>query len=96
MSGLIGRREIIRLDTFVDEFDLNHTARLETLALRHFTISAEELETLSEKLTSIRLTELDLFWSFGFTGNLSALFTHSFPRLNTLILNLCLLNSNDL
>ena len=96
VSGLIGRREIIRLDTFVDEFDPNHTARLETLALRYFTISTEEVEILSEKLTSIRLTELDLSHSSGFTGNLSVLFTHSLPTLNTLILNLCLLNSNDL
>ena len=96
VSGLIGRREIIRLDTFVDEFDPNHTARLETLALRYFTISAEEVEILSEKLTSIRLTELDLSHSSGLTGNLSVLFTHSLPTLNTLILNLCLLNSNDL
>ena len=33
---------------------------------------------------------------FGFTGSLSALFTHRFPGLNTLILSKCKLNSNDL
>ena len=34
--------------------------------------------------------------SSGLTGNLSALFTHSFPTLNTLILRWCELNANDL
>ena len=86
----------IKLDLVFREFDLNHTARLETLALRLFTISAEEVEILSEKLTDIRLTELDLTHSVGFTGRLSALFTHSFPTLNTLILSHCKLNANDL
>ena len=84
-----------RLDKLLDGFDPHKTLKLETLALQHFTISAEELEVLSEKLTAIRLTELDLFWSFGFTGNLSALFTHSFTTLNTLILSYCKLNAND-
>ena len=93
VSGLIGRREII---TFVDEFEPHQTSKLEKLTLQWFTISAEELEVLGDKLTSIGLTELDLSHSSGFTDNLSALFTHSFPRLNTLILYKCQLNSEDL
>ena len=86
----------IKLDTFLHGFDSIHTAKLEKLALQEFTISAEELEILSKKLTSVQLTELDLTDSSGFTGSLSALFTHSFPRLDTLKLNDCNLNSNDL
>ena len=78
------------------KFDPNHTVKLEKLRLRWCTISAEELEILSEKLISIRLTELDLTLSSGFIGNLSALFTHSFPRLNSLKLSFCNLNSEDI
>ena len=84
-----------KLDTFLDEFDPQKTVKLGKLALRRFTISAEGLEVLSEKLSSIRLTQLSLT-CLGFTGSLSALFTHSFPTLNTLILSECHLNSNDL
>ena len=86
----------LNIDQFLHEFDPNHISKLEKLTLRYFTISAKELEILSEKLTSVGLTELDLTHSSGFTGNLSALFTHSFPRLNTLILIDCDLNSEDL
>ena len=75
----------IKFDTFLREFDPNDTAKLEKLALRSFIISAEDLEILGEKLTAIRLTELDLRCSSGLTGSLSALFTHSLPTLNTLI-----------
>ena len=59
-------------------------------------VSVEQLKILSKKLTSNRLTKLDLSSSFGFTGNLSALFTDSFPTLNTLKLGKCKLNANDL
>ena len=69
----------IELDTFLREFDLNHTGKLQKLALQSFIISAEELGILSEKLTSVQLTELGLSCSSGLTGNLSVLFTHSFP-----------------
>ena len=96
LSELTLKGEIIRLDTFVREFELNHCVKLEKLALRGFIISAEELEILGEKLTDIQLTELGLSGSFGLRGNLSVLFTHSFPTLNTLILNSCDLNANDL
>ena len=93
---LISSNDNANLDTFLDEFDPHDAAKLEKLTLRGFIISAEGLEVLSEKLTSIGLTELDLNWSFGLTGNLSALFTHSFPRLSTLILSTCNINANDL
>ena len=95
MSGPLGDRGI-KLDTFLCEFDPNHTAKLEKLALWGFNISTEGLEILSEKLNSIRLTKLDLYDSSGFAGNLSALFTHSFPTLNTLILSWCRLIAKDL
>ena len=84
------------LDTFLDELDPHKTVKLGKLTLRGFIISAEGLEVLSEKLTAIRLTELDLSDSSGFTGRLSVLFTHSFPTLNTLILSDCELYSEDL
>ena len=95
VSCLTLRREI-RRDTFLPEFDPNHTGRLEKIALWEFNISVEGLEILSEKLTAVQLTKLDLYYSYGLTGNLSALFTHSLPTLNTLKLKLCDLNANDL
>ena len=70
----------VRLQKFLDEFDPAQMAKLEKLTLQQFFISAEELQMLSEKLTAVRLTELDLFDSSGFSGSLSALFTHSFPQ----------------
>ena len=79
----------IALDSFLDGFNLHKTVKLEKLALQSFFISAEQLKILSEKLAAVQLTELDLSWSSGFTSSLSALFTHSFPRLNTLILSWC-------
>ena len=85
----------IELDTFLREFDLNHTGKLQKLALQSFIISAEELGILSEKLTAVQLTELDLSCSRGLTGNLSALFTHSLNRLDTLTLTWCNMNPND-
>ena len=85
-----------KLDTFLDEFDPHKTVKLGKLVLNRFIISAKGLEILSEKLSSLRLTELYLNWGLGCTGNLSVLFTHSFPTLNTLILRDCELNSNDL
>ena len=91
-----GKGEQVRLGKFLGEFDTHKAIKLEKLSSRYFIISAEELEILSEKLTDIRLTELDLSHSFGLTGRLSVLFTHSFPRLNKLILSLCTLNANDL
>ena len=86
----------IRLDTFFHEFGPNHISKLEKLALRGCIISTEQLGVLSEKLTDIPLRQLDLTESSGLTGNLSALFTHSFPTLNTLILSHCELNATDL
>ena len=83
-------------DTFFQEFQPHKTLNLEKLALQRFIISAEGLEILSEKLTAIQLTEIDLTYSRGFTGSLSALFTHIFPRLNKLIMSHCGLNANDL
>ena len=86
----------VSLQIFLDEFDPAQIAKLEKLTFWQFTISAVDLEILSEKLAAIRLTELDLSDSSGFTGNLSTLFTHSFLTLNTLILVACELNSSDL
>ena len=57
-------------------------------------MSADSLEILSEKLTSLQITELTICRSYGFTGNMSVLFTHSLPTLNTLILTECYLNSD--
>ena len=55
----------IKLDTFLREFDPNHCVKLEKIALRECIISAEELERLSEKMSSDRLTELDpQFWFY--------------------------------
>ena len=85
-----------RLDKLLDGFYLHKTVKLQKLTLQQFVISAEDLEILSEKLTAIRLTELDLSRNFDFTGSLSVLFTYSFPTLNKLILRLCELNANDL
>ena len=96
LSELQVQSKRTNLGTFLEEFDTNHTAKLEKLALQQFTRSAEKLEILSDKLTSIQLRELDMTGSSGFTGRLSALFTHSFPTLNTLILRSCDLNSDDL
>ena len=84
------------LDTFLREFDPNHTVKLEKLTLLESVTSAEGLAILSEKLTAVPLRELHLSHSFGFTGNLSVLFIHSFPRLNTVILEDCELNATDL
>ena len=86
----------IALDSFLDGFNLHKTVKLEKLALARFIISAEQLKILSEKLAAVQLTELDLSWCSGFTDNLSVLFTHSFPTLNTLILSWCELNAKDL
>ena len=95
-ASLIIEEIQIKLDTFLREFDPNHRVKPETLALRGCIISAEELERLSEKMSSDWLTELILHASSGFTGSLSVLFTNSFLRLNTLILGWCELNANDL
>ena len=89
-------RDSVRLGKFLDGFDPHKTVKLVKLALQWFFISTDKLKILSEKLTAIRLTKLDLYYSSGFTGNLSVLFTHSFPTLNTLILRSCDLNANDL
>ena len=91
-------REICQLESFLYEFEPRNTAKLEKLALRWFrsTISAQQLKILCDKLTSVRLTELDMSWSFGFTGSLSELFSHSFPTLNKLKLRSSELNADDL
>ena len=65
------------------------------LELTLFILTAADLKNLSGKLTSLHVTELDLFFCLGVTGNLSALFTHSLPTLNTLELSYCELNSDD-
>ena len=92
ISGKIAKK--VRFGKFLDEFDPHKAIKLEKLKLQYFTTSAEELEILSEKLTVIQLTELDLSLIYGLTGRLSVLFTHSFPTLNTLKLQG--LNANDL
>ena len=96
LSELKLQQKRAKLGTFLEEFDTNHTAKLEKLALQQFTISAEEVEILGNTLASIQLRELDMSYSSGFKGRLSALFSHSFPRLNSLILRSCKLNSEDL
>ena len=93
---LIGEINMRKMSTFLQEFDPNSSPKLEKVVLERFFISTGDLDTLSEKLSSSRLTELNLSLSYGMTGCLSSLFTHSFPTLNTLILISCELNSEDL
>ena len=83
------------LNSFFEEFDPNHAAKLDKLALEYFTISTGELDILSDKLTSFQLTELKIS-SHHISGIISALFTHSFPVLNVLTLENCYLNSEDI
>ena len=90
-----GSRTLREIKTFLRELDPNSISKLEKLEMRYL-ISADDLKILSEKLTSLQVTELDLHGSSGFTGNLSVLFTHSFPTLATLILGFCDLNSDNL
>ena len=66
------------LNSFLEDFDPNHAVKLEKLSLPSFTTSVEELNVLSDKLTSIHLSELDMTDSREITGSLSALFTQ-FP-----------------
>ena len=82
ISGGIGN--YVRLGKFLDEFDPHKPIKIVKLVLHWFFISYDKLKILSEKLTAIQLTELDLSFSSGLTGRLSVLFTHSFPTLNTL------------
>ena len=84
------------INTFLYELDLNSISKLEKLALRLFAMLEHDLKILSDKLTSLHLTELDMWGSRVLTGSLSVLFTHSLPSLNTLILSSCDLNSGDL
>ena len=85
----------VRLQKFLDNFDPNQILKLEKLTLQRFIISADGLKILSKKL-AIRLTKLNLYHSSGFIGSLAALFTKSFPTLNTLILHQCQLDSEDI
>ena len=90
------RRNIDLLNSFLEEFDPNHAEKLEKLALRWLIITPQQLEILCDRLSSIRLTELDMTCSSGFEGSLSVLFNHNLATLNTLILAGCKLTSEDL
>ena len=94
-GGFVSGIKRDRTDTFLYEFDQNSVPKLETLVLRGFIISAKELKILSDKLTSLQMTDFDILGSHGFTGNLSVLFTHCLPTLSTLIMSHCGLNSDD-
>ena len=86
-----------KLTHFLHEFDPNNTTKLEKFALQRFYgLSQKVLRNLSGTVSSFHLRELDMSNSDFITGSLSALFTHSLPRLNTLILKSCDLNSDDL
>ena len=95
LSVDVGRwRTSLEVKTFLRKLDPNSISKLEKLEMRCLTISADDLKILSEKLTSLQLTELDML-SHGFTGNLTVLFTHGLPTLTTLTLIDCRLNSDD-
>ena len=86
----------LQIKTFLCELDPNSISKLKKLDLNNFIKSADDLKILSEKLTSLQVTELDLGNRSGFTGNLSVLFAHSLPTLNSLDLTWSNLNSDDL
>ena len=94
LSNLFVQANSDKMETFLHELESNSISKLEKLTLRGFIMSAEDLKIFSHKLTSLQVTELDL-WHNCFTGNFSALFTNSLPQLNTLILNSCDLNSDS-
>ena len=83
-------------DTFVRDFHNTHTPFLETLTLKRFITSANQLKTLSPKLARLKLHYLDITESTGVTGSLSALLANPFPILRSLVLRQCEMNSMDL
>ena len=87
---------IILINPLLQEFDQNNSANLEKITLNNVYVSEEELKSFSEKMSSLQLRTLDIRKGYVITGNLSALFTHSLLSLNTLILRLCRLNSDDM
>ena len=86
----------IEIGTFLNDFDLTCTAKLETLRLRGFIFHPQDLGVLSKKLTHIQLCKLSLTYNSCFTGHLSTLLSHIFPRLKILKLKSCQLNSEDM
>ena len=83
------------ITTFLHEFDPSNTVKLEKLTLQNlYGLSKEKLKCLSEKLSSLRLRELNI--NISRIGSLSALFTQRLPSLKTLILRNCDLISDDL
>ena len=91
----VGKKDYIS-DSFVPDLDPTKTPLLKKLTLKQVISSANQLATLSDKLTRLNLHYLDLTESVGVTGSLSLLFGHRFPTLDTLILRKCALNSEDL
>ena len=89
-------KESMEFDRFACEFDPKHLQKLENLLLQGFIVSSEGMKTLCQKLPYWQLRKLNMSESQGMTGNLSALLTQSFPRLNTLILRSCHLSSEDI
>ena len=91
-----GNKHRTKLERFLDKFDLEQVEKLKTLSLQRFIISSRELNLLCQKLPYLQLRGLNLSNSHSMTGSLSVLFTHSFPRLNTLKLKSSHLSSEDL
>ena len=87
---------IVHCDTVLEEIDLNHAVNLKQLGFVSFEIITNKIEMLSQRLTSVQLTELDMSGSSGLSGKVSKFFTHIFPSLRILILVSCSLNPDDL
>ena len=68
----------------VSDLHPEHMPRLEKLSLQRIIWSAGALRTLSDRLSSCQLRELDIRKNGGIEGCLSLLFTNSFPTLQSL------------
>ena len=100
LSTLVARSSVFQdhmeFVSFVDELDPDHVQKLQKLSLQRVITQPGELKMFSLKLLYLQLRELDMSDTWNMTGNLSALVSQSFPRLNTLKLGSCELNSDDL
>ena len=99
LSALVARSSVFQghmeFVSFVDELDPDHVQKLQKLSLQRVITQPGELKMFSLKLLYLQLRELDMSDTWNMTGNLSALVSQSFPRLNTLKLGSCELNSDD-
>ena len=85
-----------RGDTASTELNVIDSKTLTHLALNGFTWSPLQLNAAAMSAQSSMVTQLDISHSSAITGTLSTLLCHNFPFLQTLLLNDCGLNSDDL